>query len=64
MARIPWSGIGRGHISRLTQQPAAVYFAEQALEEIRAGRTKTWEKFEVPNEGIGCGFTEAVRGVL
>ena len=42
----------------------AVYFAEQALEEIRAGRTKTWEKFEVPNEGIGCGFTEAVRGVL
>ena len=42
----------------------AVYFAEKALEEIRAGRTKTWEKFEVPNEGIGCGFTEAVRGVL
>ena len=32
--------------------------------EIRAGRTKTWEKFEVPDEGIGCGFTEAVRGVL
>ena len=22
------------------------------------------EKFEVPDEGIGCGFTEAVRGVL
>ena len=42
----------------------AIYFAEKALEEIRAGRTKTWEKFEVPNEGIGCGFTEAVRGVL
>jgi hydrogenase large subunit len=42
----------------------AVYFAEQALEEIRAGRTKTWERFEVPKEGIGCGFTEAVRGVL
>ncbi len=32
--------------------------------EIRAGRTKTWEKFEVPDEAIGCGFTEAVRGVL
>ena len=37
---------------------------EKALEEIRAGRPKTWEKFEVPDEGIGCGFTEAVRGVL
>ena len=42
----------------------ALHFAEQALAEIRAGRTKTWEKFEVPDEGIGCGFTEAVRGVL
>ena len=43
---------------------AALHFAEKALEEIRAGRTKTWETFEVPDEGIGCGFTEAVRGVL
>lgn len=42
----------------------ALHFAEQALVEIRAGRTKTWEAFEVPDEGIGCGFTEAVRGVL
>src|SRR6202021_3986595 len=42
----------------------ALHFTEQALGEIRAGRTKTWEKFEVPKEGIGCGFTEAVRGVL
>ncbi len=42
----------------------ALHFAEKALEEIRAGRTKTWEKFKVPDEGIGCGFTEAVRGVL
>ena len=31
---------------------------------MRAGKTKTWEPFEVPDEGIGCGFTEAVRGVL
>src|ERR1700740_3611268 len=37
----------------------ALHFAEKALEEIRAGRTKTWEKFEVPDEGIGCGFTAA-----
>jgi hydrogenase large subunit len=42
----------------------ALYFTEQALAEIRAGHTKTWESFEVPDEAIGCGFTEAVRGVL
>jgi hydrogenase large subunit len=42
----------------------ALYFMEQALKEVRAGHTKTWEKFEVPKDGIGCGFTEAVRGVL
>ncbi len=41
----------------------ALHFVEQALAEVRAGRTKTWE-LEVPDEGIGCGFTEAVRGVL
>jgi hydrogenase large subunit len=43
---------------------AALHFIEKALAEVRAGRTKTWEPFEVPDEGIGCGFTEAVRGVL
>jgi hydrogenase large subunit len=42
----------------------AVHFAEKALEEIRAGRTKTWESFEVPDEAVSCGFTEAVRGLL
>jgi hydrogenase large subunit len=42
----------------------AVYFLEQALEEVRAGHTKTWESFKVPKDAIGCGFTEAVRGVL
>ncbi len=43
---------------------AAYHFIDKALEEVRAGRTKTWEKFEVPEEAVGCGFTEAVRGVL
>jgi hydrogenase large subunit len=43
---------------------AALYFVEQALAEVRAGRTKTWEPFTVPKEAISCGFTEAVRGVL
>jgi hydrogenase large subunit len=43
---------------------AALHFLEQAMAEVRAGHTKTWEPFTVPDEGIGCGFTEAVRGVL
>ena len=43
---------------------AALYFCEQALNEVRAGRNKTWAEFEVPEEAIGCGFHEAVRGVL
>ncbi|MCW2902408.1 MAG: hydrogenase [Streptosporangiaceae bacterium] len=43
---------------------AALHFVEQALAEIRAGHTKTWEPFKVPDEAISCGFTEAVRGVL
>jgi len=42
----------------------ALYFCEKALACVRAGETKTWESFDVPDEGIGCGFTEAVRGVL
>ncbi len=43
---------------------AALDFVEKALADVRAGKSKTWEPFEVPDEGIGCGFTEAVRGVL
>ncbi len=43
---------------------AAMYFCEQALNEVTAGRTKTFTEFEVPDEAIGCGFHEAVRGVL
>ena len=42
----------------------ALHFVEQALGEVRAGRTKTWEPFKVPKEAISVGFTEAVRGVL
>jgi hydrogenase large subunit len=42
----------------------ALHFAEKALAELHAGRTKTWTEFEVPEEAIGCGFHEAVRGVL
>ncbi len=42
----------------------AYHFVEQALKELHAGRTKTWTDFKVPDEAIGCGFHEAVRGVL
>jgi hydrogenase large subunit len=42
----------------------ALTFVEKALAEIRAGHTKTWEPFKVPDEGVSVGFTEAVRGVL
>ncbi len=43
---------------------AALHFVEQALQELHAGRTRTWSDFKVPEEAIGCGFHEAVRGVL
>ena len=42
----------------------ALHFIEKALTEIRAGRTRTWESFKVPDESVSCGFTEAVRGAL
>jgi hydrogenase large subunit len=42
----------------------ALHFVEQAIAELHAGRTKTWAEFKVPEEAIGCGFHEAVRGVL
>jgi hydrogenase large subunit len=42
----------------------AFFFLEKALAEVRAGRTKTFTDFDVPEEAIGCGFHEAVRGVL
>jgi hydrogenase large subunit len=43
---------------------AAIHFTEKALELVRAGETKVFQEFEVPDEAIGCGFHEAVRGVL
>ena len=43
---------------------AALHFVEKALGELHAGRTRTWSDFKVPEEAIGCGFHEAVRGVL
>ena len=42
----------------------ALHFVDKALAEVRAGNTDTWTPFEVPEEAISVGFTEAVRGVL
>ncbi|MBB5062588.1 nickel-dependent hydrogenase large subunit [Granulicella mallensis] len=42
----------------------ALHFVEKALAELHAGRTATWSEFKVPDDAIGCGFHEAVRGVL
>jgi hydrogenase large subunit len=42
----------------------AVHFLEVSLELIRGGDTKVFNNFSVPDEAIGCGFHEAVRGVL
>jgi hydrogenase large subunit len=41
-----------------------MYCVEKAMDEVRAGRTQTFTPFKVPDEAIGCGFHEAVRGVL
>ena len=67
--KIPqWSNAIERHRARTYFQAyaaaCALYFTERALDLIRKGHTKTWEPFTVPEEGIGCGFTEAVRGVL
>ncbi|HXF12569.1 MAG TPA: nickel-dependent hydrogenase large subunit [Terriglobales bacterium] len=43
---------------------AAMYFVEKAIKDVHSGKTKTWAPFKVPEEAIGCGFHEAVRGVL
>ena len=42
----------------------ALHFVNEALTLVRQGETKVFENFEVPDEAIGCGFHEAVRGVL
>ena len=42
----------------------ALFFVEKALGLVREGHTKVFEDFDVPDDAIGCGFHEAVRGVL
>ncbi|MCA2228908.1 nickel-dependent hydrogenase large subunit [Nonomuraea aurantiaca] len=42
----------------------AFHFLDQAMAEVRASRTQVFADFDVPDDAIGCGFHEAVRGVL
>ncbi len=42
----------------------AFWFVEKALDSVYQGDVKIFQDFEVPEEGLGCGFHEAVRGVL
>jgi hydrogenase large subunit len=43
---------------------AAFHFLDMARKELFTGETKTATEFRVPDNAIGCGFHEAVRGVL
>jgi len=42
----------------------ALFFLEQGLHRVRGGDLQVFTDFDVPDEAIGCGFHEAVRGVL
>ena len=42
----------------------ALHFIDKAMECVHRGEVKTFQDFKVPGEAIGCGFHEAVRGVL
>ena len=67
--RIPqWSNAierNRARAYFIAYSAAVAYgFVEEGLGYVRKGQTKTFNSFEVPDEAIGCGFHEAVRGVL
>jgi hydrogenase large subunit len=67
--RIPlWSNAierNRARVYFIAYSAAMAFgFLEMALAEVRKGNTKTFNDFDVPDEAIGCGFHEAVRGVL
>jgi hydrogenase large subunit len=42
----------------------ALHFLEEATARLHGGDVKVFQSFDVPKEAIGCGFHEAVRGVL
>ncbi|HKC27460.1 MAG TPA: nickel-dependent hydrogenase large subunit [Jatrophihabitans sp.] len=42
----------------------ALHFLDKGMALMRSGDMRTFQDFDVPDEAIGCGFHEAVRGVL
>ena len=58
------SATARAPTSRPTPPPPRCTSSRRRWRRSAPARTKTWEPFKVPDEAIGCGFTEAVRGVL
>ena len=58
------SATARGSTSSPTPRAWRCTSSTRRSTEVRAGRTKMFENFDVPDEAIGCGFHEAVRGVL
>jgi hydrogenase large subunit len=64
----PWSNAIERQRARSYHQAysalVGLHNLERAQAEIRAGRTKSWNDFTVPEETISVGFHEAARGVL
>src|SRR5262249_18367632 len=64
----PWSNaIERDRARSYHQAYSALvglYNLEQALKEVRAGRTESCVNVSVPEQAVSCGFHEAARGVV
>ena len=50
--------------TRPTRRWSACTTSSGRSSEVRAGRTKSWNDFKVPEEAVSVGFHEAARGVL
>ena len=64
----PWSNAIERQQARTYHQAysalVGLYNLEKALNEVRAGRTKCWNDFKVPEAAMSVGFHEAARGVI
>ena len=60
----PSSATGPAPTSRPTPPPARCTSSRRRWPRSGPATPRRGSPFEVPDEGIGCGFTEAVRGVL
>ncbi len=64
----PWSNAIERDRARTYHQAysalVALHCLNRARAEIKAGRTKSWNDFKVPDHAVSVGFHEAARGVL